>query len=384
MRVLHVVPSYYPAVRYGGPIMSVKRLCEALACSGVEVDVATTNEDGPINLDVDTSRWHAVDGVNVRYFPRVGKGSYAFSLELARYVMRNARKYDLVHSTSTFTFPSLVASLAAASAGKPSVVSPRGSLQDWSLAQKRWKKAPYWLLLERRRLRNTTLFHATSDMEVKAIQGIVPGARVVSIPNGVDAVHVEDVERQPERIVFLGRLHRKKGFDVLVPALAKVAAVRPDTETIVAGPDDTGEWLRVQGLLASSSPTPRVSYVGSVNGDERFKLLASASAFVLPSHSENFGQAVVEALACGTPVVVSQNCPWEIVERAGAGYWVQNTPESVASALLRILESPSLGARMALSARALSKNFDWLRVGAAMTSAYRQLLPQDDPTGLGN
>ncbi|MFN7132900.1 MAG: glycosyltransferase, partial [Myxococcales bacterium] len=128
-RVLHVVPSFYPATRYGGPIFTVLRLCQALGRAGVEVDVLTTDADGPEALDVPTGQFVEVEGVRVRYCRRDLPFDYASSTELMSFLRARVRDYDLVHVTSTFSHPSHVAGERARTAGVPFLVSPRGSLQ---------------------------------------------------------------------------------------------------------------------------------------------------------------------------------------------------------------------------------------------------------------
>ncbi len=374
VRVLHIVPSYYPAVRYGGPIVSVRRLCESLVQAGVEIDVATTDADGPGDLDVPTDRWTDLDGVRVRYFHRWPRVDFAFSPPLARFLAKETRSYDLVHVVGTFSFPSLAAAAAARGAGVPYVVSTRGSIQPWSLAQKRWKKLPYWTLFERRNLEHAAAIHATAAAEADAIRALFPNARVFVSPNGVETVAPPKVERNPRQVVFLGRIHKVKGFDVLIPALARVAEALPGVQAIVAGPDDEGEWPRVEKLLEGARPRPEVRYVGAVTGDDKWRLLASSGVFVLPSHTENFGVAVAEALACGTPVVVSRNCPWRLVEEHGAGYWVENTPENVAKALLAILRDPALASRMGAAGIELARAYSWQGLGRKMAEWYREVL----------
>lgn len=376
MNVLHIAPFFWPAVRYGGPIQSVLRLCQEIAAQGIALDVATVDCDGPYNLPVDTSRFIDVHGVRVRYFHRDVRFSFAPSRALTAFLFKHASDYDLVHITSCFSFPSCIAGFAARKAGVPYIVSPRGMLQRWSLGHKRWKKAPYWALIERRHLLRAAGIHATADIEVDDIQAVLPNAPLFVVPNGSDPIAVPDVRRVPRRIVFLGRIHKKKGFDILVPALARVAREMPDVETIVAGPDDGGEWQRVAARIESAEPKPRVTYLGPVSGRAKFELLASASAFVLPSHSENFGMSVVEALACGTPVVVSRNCPWESVEAEGAGYWVENRSDIVADRLLRILRDPSSAERMGHAARAVAKRFAWPSIGQQMTREYERIIAE--------
>lgn len=374
MRVLHVVPSYYPAVRYGGPIVSVRRLCESLVQAGVEVDVATTDADGPGDLDVPTDRWTDLGGVRVRYFHRWPRVDFAFSPPLARFLASETRSYDLVHVVGTFSFPSLAAAAAARAAGVPYVVSTRGSIQPWSLGQKRWKKLPYWTLFERRNLEHAAAIHATASVEADAIRALFPNARVFVSPNGVETVPPPKVERNPRQVVFLGRIHKVKGFDVLISALARVAETLPGVQTIVAGPDDEGEWPRVEKLLEVARPRPEVHYVGAVSGDDKWRLLASSGVFVLTSHTENFGLAVAEALACGTPVVVSRNTPWRSVEKHGAGFWVENTPENVAQALLAILRDPVLASRMGAAGIELARAYSWQGLGQKMAEWYREVL----------
>lgn len=370
MRVLQVVPSFFPAARYGGPIVSVLRLCQSVQAAGVEVDVATTDCDGRESLRVPTDRWVEVEGLRVRYFHRSPAVDYAFSASLTAFLARQTRGYDLIHETSTFSYPALAASWVAMASRVPCVVSPRGSLQAWSLGQKRWKKVPYWALLEGPRLRRAAAIHATAELERADVLRVLPEAKVFVVPNGVDLPSAPAVQREANRIVFLGRIHKKKGFDILVPALSRIARVRPQTETVIAGPDNDGEWRNVQAMIESATPRPKVTYVGSLGDDAKFRLLASARVFVLPSHSENFGQAVVEALACGTPVVVSKNCPWEAVESEGAGYWVKNEIEETAGALLRILEDEALAEKMGLAASRLAERFSWSKTGQAMADNY--------------
>jgi len=381
VKVLHVVGAFWPAVRYGGPIVSVKELCKAIQKAGVTLDVATTDADGSERSPVDTSQWTEVEGLRVRYFRRMGRSNFVFSPGLASNLLAIAGDYDLIHITSTFQFPSSIAGVAARRVHTPYLVSPRGSLQEWSLRQKRWKKWPYWHLTERRHLLGADALHATADLEAAAIRDCLGDRPIIVVPNGVDPIPVPDVARKTRQIVFLGRLHPKKGLDILVAALSLVTRRWPDLEAIVAGPDEANEWARVSEILDRLQPKPRVRYVGSVFGIEKHTLLAESTVFVLPSHSENFGQAVVEALACGTPVIVSRNCPWQSVERVGAGYWIANTAEEVAGALERILGNEQLQKSMGKAAREHAKDFSWQAAGDAMAAYYERLLSNRGRSG---
>jgi glycosyltransferase involved in cell wall biosynthesis len=383
MRVLHVTPAFAPAYCYGGPIEYLLRLCSSVQAAGVEVEVATTNANGDLDLDVDTSSAIDLAGLKVRYFARVLRLDYSFSPSLLRWLTAATPKYDLIHIHSTFSFPALAAGITARATSVPYVVSPHGSLQDWSLRQKRWKKLPYWLAFERRQLTRALALHATAEMERDAILRVLPSASVFTVPIGNEGVKRPAVPRSPRRVVFLGRIHKKKGFDVLIPALAIVANSMRDVETVVAGPNEDGEWSRVERLIARTDPRPRIHYIGPVYGEERFRLLASAAVFVLPSHSENFGMTVVEAMACRTPVVVSRNCPWPSVEETGAGMWVNNTPADIAGAVLRILRDASLQERMGAAGEVLANQYSWPSIGQAMARRYYELLSRRNANGSG-
>ena len=375
MRVLHVTPYFAPAWRYGGPVQSVLRLCQSLQAAGVDVTVATTNSDGAGDLDVPLDCETRFDGVPVHYFARWPRISYGFSKSLAQYLHHETSQFDLVHITSTFSFAALTAGRAARRAGVPYLVSPHGALQLWSLRQKRWKKVPYWVLFEKDHLMRAAALHATADLERDEALAVLPKANIFVVPNGMEPIgELGSVIRSPRQIVFLGRIHPKKGFDVLIPALSIVARKLPQVETIIAGPDQDGEWARVQTLIDRATPKPRVRYMGPVDGSERFRLLATSTVFVLPSHSENFGMTVVEAMATRTPVVISKNCPWQVVEQAGAGYWIENTPAAVADALLRILGDPAGASRMGEAGAHLAAQYDWSRIGQDMAAHYRRLL----------
>jgi glycosyltransferase involved in cell wall biosynthesis len=296
---------------------------------------------------------------------------------LARFLQVSVSDYHLIHVTSTFSFPAMAAERAALRARRPFVVSPRGSLQSWSLSQKRWKKVPYWFALERRHLRRAARIHVTAELEDEQVRRALPTARTFLVPNGSDFPPVAAVARLPRRLVFLGRLHPKKGFDVLVPALSELARTHPDVETVVAGPDDVGEWPRIEARLAAVSPRPAVRWIGAVGGEAKWELLASARAFVLPSHSENFGQAVVEALACGTPVVVSTNCPWRQIAEKNAGAWIENRPDLLARALRAILDADGAAyAAMQRAALEIAAGFTWPAAAAAMEREYRAVLAE--------
>jgi len=374
VRVLHVMPSFWPATRYGGPIESVLRLCQSLVAAGIDLEVVTTDADGPNDLPIELAKPLEQRGVRVRYFSRFPRTRYTISMPLAAHLRRAIKHVDIVHVTALFSFSSEIAEIMASLAGVPYITSPQGTLLPWAFHSKSWKKWPYFHFIAKPCLERAALIHATSDAEADAIKRLAPKTQTFVVPNGVDLPErLPAVPRRRDRIVFLGRIHPVKGFDVLIPALSQIATLMPDVETVIAGPDEEGEWARVAARIERASPRPRVRYLGPVYGQEKLELLTSATVLVLPSHSENFGIVVAEALACGTPVVVSKNCPWKIVEERGAGAWVENTPEQITRALLAILRDEPLARRMSEHGPVIASSFAWEHVARQMIAHYEMI-----------
>lgn len=374
LRVLHVVPSFYPAVRYGGPIQTVLRTCQELVRQGVDLHVVTTDANGPEALDVPLDHEVDVLGVPVRYFPRWRTNGFTASAPLALHLRTAVRRFDIVHVTAAFSFPSTAACIAARHARVPYVVSPRGSCLPYARAQKRHKKLPYWWLFERENLRRASAIHVTSELERDELAKLFPSQDLWLVPNGVDVpVQPLEVERVPTRVLFLGRLHPDKGLDRLVDAMSLVTRRHRDTELVVVGPDDVGEWARLRQLLQRLNPRPTVRYLGAVHGRAKDELLASAAVLVLPSFgTENFGQVVLEALAHGTPVVASRHTPWSVLEESGAGRWVSNEPSELAEAIGDLLRDDANRAARGRAALALARRYAWKGLASDLLARYEE------------
>ena len=375
MRVLHVIGSFDPVRREGGLQEATLHLCHGLQRHGVDVSIATTNAGDGKNLNVPLDRALEVEGLSVRYFHRFPRLRYLPCAGLLGHLRQVVRDYDLVHTTGLFTFPGAAAARTAHDAGIPYVVAPSGMCRPWALSHRAWKKRPYWRAIEQRNLTHAAAVHATSDMEAEELSGMLPDSRVFVVPNAVDTSSgISDERRRPHRVVFLGRLHPIKGLDVLIDAMSELTAAVPEAELVIAGRDEVGLWPELVRRVNRLTPRARVTYVGVVSGEAKSRLLASASALALTSHSESFGMVVAEALARGTPVVTTRGCPWECVEEHGAGFWVPRRKDEIARALRKILSAPDRGATMQRAARVLAASFSPERVGAAMKERYLEIL----------
>lgn len=357
MRILHVVPTYLPAQRYGGPIVAVHGLCKALAARGHEIDVVTTNVDGDGILDVPIATPVERDGVRVRYFPSPFPRLY-WSPAMRRAF--EASSYDLVHSHAIWLWPGVAAARAARRANVPYVISPRGMLVPELIREKSAIVKRAWLaLVERRVFADAEAIHFTSKLEWDdAIRTrAVPLPSPFVVPNGIDLKPRPDVPRDENTIVYLGRINWKKRLDVVIRGLP------PNARLKIAGNDEENLTPRLRAIAGD-----RVEFLGPVYGAAKFELLARATLFVLPSLSENFGNVVLEAMMMETPVIVTPGVGLaEEVARADAGI----VTEDVGAAMVQLLGDRARRDTMGANGRALvEQRFAWPRVAAEMEEAY--------------
>lgn len=374
LRLLHVLPTYLPAVRYGGPIHAVHGLCRALAAQGHCVTVFTTSVDGKGRSDVPESVPVIMDGVRVRYFrSRFDRLYWAPAMRQA--LRGEVPGMDLVHLHSVFLWPTTSAAAAARRSGRPYLIAPRGMLvPELISARSSWVKRAWLALVERRNLRGAAAIHCTSAGESDDLRrcglDLVPQ---LCVPNGVDVPERIQRNPAPNALLFLGRISWKKNLTSLIDAVRSLPAV---TLTL-AGPDDEG---LVPGLLAQATEAgcgDRVRWIGAVAANDLAPVFASHAALVLPSINENFGNVVAEAMANGCPVVVAPGVgARSLIEQADAGVVAGGgTPEALACAIQTLLGSNGLNEEAGARGRAFTRaQLGWPAVAREMVCHYRRIL----------
>lgn len=383
MRILHVVASYYPAVRYGGPIRSVHGLAAATARRGHDVHVYTTNVDGDSTLDVPVDRPVLLDGVKVHYFPVPALKRLYWSPALERQLRTSIAGFDVVHIHAVYLLPMRAAARAAARAGIPYVVTPRGMLiRDLIRRKSRWVKTAWINFVERTTLTHAAAVHVTADVEGAEFRALdLPYRRIVCIPNGVDfpAVHAPleqgPFATLPERyVLFLSRINWKKGLDRLITAWQWV----PGLPLVIAGNDEENYRPQLEALARSVGVADRVIFVGPVKDEHKWALYERAQLFVLPSYSENFGNVVAEAMAMGCPALVTPEVGIApLLESTGAGKVVSGVPKELAAAMAALLADSAarsaMGRRGAETARS---RLSWSGIAADAELLYGEMLRQ--------
>ena len=365
MRVLVTVASIQN--ESAGPSYTVPSLCRGLARNGVDVSLHVLN---PVPK---CERIYPVVAYEWSRFPVLALGRSPKMLEGFRVALRGC---DIVHNNGVWMMPAVYPAIAKRGTKCKMVYCPRGGLSKAALRRSRIKK----FLMgqfggQYKALRETDMFHAASMKELQEIRALGYKQPIALVPNGID---VPNVEHKPfvstnRKIVFFGRIHKTKAVDHLVEAWGNVANKFPDWSLELAGPD-CGAVPRLKSMISERN-IPRVSFVGELHGIEKYKFLANADLYVLPSRTENFAITSAEALGCGTPVIASYGCPWERLNEKGCGWWIDIGAAALTSQLEKVLSSsPETLKEMGLKGKDwMSADFSWDGVAKKMLSAYEWL-----------
>jgi glycosyltransferase involved in cell wall biosynthesis len=362
----------------GGPFLSVSGLARAVVDFPTrQVSVVGAYADARLWPE-DQDRWQATPLAAMPYQGVRTAFALRNTVQMAIAGDRGRRIPSIVHLHGIWDAGSLA--LIQDIRDFPLVVSPRGMLEPWALQQRRLKKAIAMRLWQHALLAEAQLLHATSEMECVGFRRLGLRNPVAVIPNGVDVPADPTAFRSPsskrnerKQCVFLSRVHPKKGLPLLLVAWHRV---RPHGWSLaIAGNAELGHDVEVQAIIRRLK-LDDVSLVGDLRGEEKWRFLADADLFVLPSYSENFGIAVAEALAMGVPVITTTGTPWQEVQSCGIGWWVDPQVEALAEALAaatsepieRLRERGTRGREYALS------RFTWDAIGARMRGCYDWLL----------
>lgn len=389
MKILIVNPCYYPAHRYGGPVKSIHEMGRHLVDMGVDVTVFTTNVDGPGNLDVPVGTQVFIDGVKVSYFPVEKPRSYFRSPQLAAVLHERLKEFDLAYINWLYVYPTMVATRECLRQKVPYVLSPRGMLDPNAIAlHGTLKKKLYLNLIERKHLYGAAAVHFTSTGERDQATGSGWRVNPVVVPNGVDlSEHPSAPDPKPflllfpklagkKMVLFLGRMNYIKGLDLLAKAWPLVVKAVSNVHLVLAGPDDDGYAEKIKGWLVEGEVESSATFTGMLLGENKLAALAAADVFVASSYLESFGMAIVEAMACGKPVVITDRVNiCREVEQAGAGIVTSCDPASIAEALIKILKNPEAASDMGKKGRKfVEHNFTWDKAAREMIKVYEDIL----------
>ena len=389
MRVLHIIPSYMPAYRYGGPIWSVHNLNKWLVKGGIEVTVYTTNIDGKGTLDVPAGSEVLLDGVKVYYFPITSRG-WQYSRALHQALAKSISSFDIIHITSVFLSVSTLGAYYAKKFHKPYIISPRGSLMVETLKNKSLKKKVYLRVLEKKNLRGASGIHFTSDEEAKEYKDAgLPLSKSIIIPNGLDTSEFDKavepglfrtkykIPQNKKIILFLSRISWKKGFDVLISAFRLVREKIPESVLVIAGGDDEGYKRKVEEKIKECKLENDVVFTGLITGDLKIAAYKESNVFLYTPYAENFGMVVLESLYLGLQIVMTDTIGTaENVKKSQAGFVVKRDQKEAADKVIEVLTRDKKKADEVIEVgkRLVREQFAWPGIAGLWVDAYQKLL----------
>lgn len=331
------------------------------------------------------------DGVKVYYFSISKPRRYETSYKMLFHILRNGLdNFDIVHIHSLYHFPTFVGSCFARKYKKPYIIAPRGSLiQDLVEKKGKTKKNFYINLIEKRNLEKAEGIHCLTNYEMEEIRKF--GFNIKNyflIPNGIDPNEFNELpsknilfEKYPQLkgkkiILFFGRISWEKGIDDLIPAFAEVVKFRKDSHLLLVGPDNENYMHKINRWIDEYSIKDFVSWTGIATGKEKLMFLRDSKVFVLPSYSENFGLAVLEAMYMGLPVVITENVGVkDYVTKTGAGFVINKDKKEITNAILHLLNNGNMCKYMGMKGREfVEKNLTWNSIAEQAIKVYEHIL----------
>jgi glycosyltransferase involved in cell wall biosynthesis len=385
MKIVHIIDSLNPA--HGGPSVSSPSLAAAQSELGHDVSIVCQLDNGAIGGN-DTA------GINIPNFssvqlhriPKSGILDDFFAATAAKKLKDVVHQCDIMHLHGIWDPILLRAAKIGLKFEKDFVFAPRGTLHPWSLAQKRWKKQIVLNFILKRVLAKSAFIHALNEAEAHFVGSLGLKTPVKIFPNGIfpdqyrsrldPDLFYRAVPWLGHRryILFLGRLHYSKGLEFAAGAFAKLAHEIKDVDLVVAGPDE-GSKGKFEEKVKYHNLCDRVHVIGPLYGEQKYAALQEAICFLLPSRQEGFSVAILEAMASGLPVVVSEKCNFPEIAEYGAGEIVPLGEDAVKGALYGIVSNPDCRAKMSRAARDLAfSKFSWHSIAEAVISGYTEVL----------
>lgn len=366
--ILHVIDSLDDDT--GGPSRSVPGQCWSTVKAGFDVGISYIWKGEKLSPEAEllNSRQVKIFPVQSSFSPRV--------------LWQLITQYDLIHVQGVWSPYCHWGAWFARLQKKPLVITPRGMLEPWAMTAKRIKKLIAYKLYQEWDLQKASVLQATAREEAEHLRALGLRTPIAIIPNGVDIPvfkgKVKTNITNRRRLLFLSRVHPKKGVLELVRALAalKPLLIKGKWILTIAGPDEGGHWALVKKEARKLGVENLIEYVGPVEASKKWDLYRSSSLFVLPTYSENFGLVIAEALGCGVPVITTQGTPWEELNTYHCGWWYPIGQKELEFTLRQALvtsdrELKEMGAR---GRKLVQQKYEWPSIGYQLKETYEWIL----------
>ena len=370
---------------YGGPAKSVPYLCKNLNDLDIDTEMLSIEyHEGEVNSIVKkyNLKWKSFK------FNFIKKTRYSTSLK--KFLENNLRnKSDIIlHTHNLWNYIPYLAYKMSMKHNIPLVVAIRGSLYTWSLEQSKLQKKIAWALFQKQVLQDASCIHVTEIKEMEAVRDLGITSPIAIVPNGINIDEFKNIKTKivskeslnlkvdKKYILFMSRLHPKKGLEYLFNSWIKLAKKNKQWDLLIVGPVYDKKYIEKLKLTCSNSNLlDRVVFTGMLTGEDRINAFGASDLFVLPSHTENFGIAIAEAMAAKLPVIVTKGTPWQEIEKLDAGWWVELSQENIDKSLKEALslEEKELKQK-GLNGFELIQNYEWKYQAKKMKTLYEYIL----------
>lgn len=369
MKILHTVPTYYPAFKYGGPILSTHLVNKKLVAQGINIQVLTTMDGQP--KETIPNKNSEIENVNVYYCSSLLNTGYGISLKFIIELFKNVKKYDLILITSVFTFTSFVTPLICLLLKKPYIFSSRGTLDPINIKNKSsFLKNSILNLYERFFLNKASSIIVLMNDEKNWLTDLnIRNKKVSIIPNGMDIMPEDEIikdnftNKHITKLLYLGRLNYKKNIDMIINAYSKLTKINGTIELIIAGPDD-GNEKELRNLVHELGLSNKIQFKGLVVGKEKEELFKESDIFILPSISEGISMAQLEAMKYKCSVIVGNRggIHSELISNH-AGIVIEPSIKNLTNSLEDLIKNKKLRKTIAENGfNLVKKNFSWKKI----------------------
>lgn len=356
----------------GGPSRSVPLLSKGLSEIGIDTTLMTV-ESPQMNNEI-------ISNSLVTYITLPHKG---YKLQMRNDIKENA--YDILHLQNLWTPFYHWAALIARKLNIPYIMTPRGTLEPWSLSQKRLKKLLALKIYQKEDLESAACILATSEMEAFNIRNLGINSPIAIIPNGID---VHEYKCRPldfksnikKQILFLSRIHQKKGIEILIDAWRNLSLKYPEWNIVIAGNGEENYISELNKRIKEANIETSISIIPPVFGKYKHQLYKESSIFILPTYSENFGMVIAEALSCGLPVITTKGTPWECLNKERIGWWIDLSIDNISRTIEEAIRmgGDALFEMGQKGSKYVNENFHYKHVALKNKMLYDWILGRED------
>jgi len=388
MKILHIIPAI--AFRYGGPSKAVINICGVLKKNNIECDIATTNADGKGSLDIELGKIVNYQNISTIFFSRNFSEAFKYSSSLAKWLERNIVNYDLAHIHAVFSHSTIAASKSCIKNKVPYIIRPLGSLDPWSLKQKRILKTILWKIFIKKLFDESSGIHYTTNSEMDLANKFYnENGKGFVIPLGVDRDlnnHKTDNSfsdkysflKDNPYILILSRIHKKKGLELFIECFMNIVSRSEykNWKLVIAGDGDGDYIKKIHKIISDLLANDKIYMTGWVNNSEKYFLLENSNLLAMPSHQENFGLSLIEAMSLGIPVLISEfvNTAKDIKE-ANAGWIVGLNRVAIENKLIEVFDNEKERLKRGRNGiNLVNSKYNWSNIGKELIEIYKSII----------